>query len=141
MGKPTISAFVFATRIVQFLYFLNPKFPVSSILLCLYSPVCVEPVRKPHCWFSHEVAQEDICFFEVNTKYISSSEFKTSEFSHECAVFNSRDGIYLVFTENKRIFFLFYTIHGHFPIRKAGGENAKKKKKMILVPHCSLRSN
>ena len=43
MGKPTIcigenkgavtakliSAFVFATRIVQFLYFLNPKFPVS----------------------------------------------------------------------------------------------------------------
>ena len=36
-----ISAFVFATRIVQFLYFLNPKFPVSSHLLCLYSPVCV----------------------------------------------------------------------------------------------------
>ena len=24
---------------------------------------------------------EDICFFEVNTKYISSSELKTSEFS------------------------------------------------------------
>ena len=35
---------------------LNPKFPVSSHLLCLYSPVCVEPVRKPHCWFSHEAA-------------------------------------------------------------------------------------
>ena len=33
-----ISAFVFATRIVQFLYFLNPKFPASSHLLCLYSP-------------------------------------------------------------------------------------------------------
>ena len=48
-----ISAFIFATRIVQFLYFLNPKFPVSSHLLCLYSPVCVGPVRKPHCWFSH----------------------------------------------------------------------------------------
>ena len=52
-----ISAFVFATQIVQFLYFLNPKFPVSNHLLCLYSPVCVGPVRKPHCWFSHEVAQ------------------------------------------------------------------------------------
>ena len=51
-----ISAFVFATRIV-YLYFLNPKLPVSSHLLCLYSPVCVGPVRKPHCWFSHEAAQ------------------------------------------------------------------------------------
>ena len=36
---------------------LLSKFPVSSHLLCLYSPVCVGPVRKPHCWFSHEVAQ------------------------------------------------------------------------------------
>ena len=42
-----ISAFVFATRIVQFLYFLNPKFPVTSHLLCLYRPVCVGPGRKP----------------------------------------------------------------------------------------------
>ena len=54
-----ISAFVFATRIVQFIYFLHvySKFPVSSHLLCLNSPVCVGPVRKPHCWFSHEAAQ------------------------------------------------------------------------------------
>ena len=36
-----ISAFVFATWIVQSLYFLNPKFQVSSHLLWLYSPVCV----------------------------------------------------------------------------------------------------
>ena len=62
MGKPTIctakliSAFVFATRIVQFLFYLNPKFQASSSSLCLYRPVCVGPVRKPHCWFSHEVA-------------------------------------------------------------------------------------
>ena len=42
-----ISAFVFATRIVQSLYFLNPKFQVSSHLLWLYSPVCVGPGRKP----------------------------------------------------------------------------------------------
>ena len=74
MGKPTIciseskgadqlrsnakliSAFVFATRIVQFLFYLNPKFQVSSSFLCLYSPVCVGLVRKPHCWFSHEAA-------------------------------------------------------------------------------------
>ena len=32
-----ISAFVIATRIVQFLYFLNPKFQASNHLLCLYS--------------------------------------------------------------------------------------------------------
>ena len=76
---------------------------------------------------------EDICFFEVNTKYISSSELKTSEFSRVRStsenyyVFNSRDEIYLVFTEKKQIFFLFYTIHGHFPIHKAGGINAKTK--------------
>ena len=48
-----ISAFVFATRIVQFLFYLNPKFQDSNYFLCLYRPVCVRPVRKPHCWFSH----------------------------------------------------------------------------------------
>ena len=52
-----ISAFVFATRIVQFLFYLNPKFQASSYFLCLCKPVCVGPVRKPHCWFSHEAAQ------------------------------------------------------------------------------------
>ena len=42
-----ISAFVFATWIVQSLYFLNPKFQASSHLLQLYSLVCVGPGRKP----------------------------------------------------------------------------------------------
>ena len=42
-----ISAFVFATRIVQSLYFLNMKFQVSSHLVWLYSLVCVGPGRKP----------------------------------------------------------------------------------------------
>ena len=40
-------AFVFATRIVLFLFFLNPKFQASSLLLRLYRPVCVGPGRKP----------------------------------------------------------------------------------------------
>ena len=73
-----ISAFVFATRIVQSPFFLNPKFQASSHLLCLYSPVCVRPVRKPHCWFSHEVAhlsvkkQSDLIIdlFATEKKYI-----------------------------------------------------------------------
>ena len=42
-----ISAFVFTTRIVQSLYFLNPKFQASSHLLWPYSMVCVGPGRKP----------------------------------------------------------------------------------------------
>ena len=75
MGKPTICigenkdadqlrgnreadhAFVFATRIVQFLFYLNPKLQASNSFLCLYRLVCVRPVQKPHCWFSHEAAQ------------------------------------------------------------------------------------
>ena len=42
-----ISAFVFATWIVQSLYFLNPKFRASSHLLWFPSPACVGPGRKP----------------------------------------------------------------------------------------------
>ena len=42
-----ISVFVFATRIVQSLYFLNPKFQASCHLLRLYSLDCVGPGRKP----------------------------------------------------------------------------------------------
>ena len=68
MGKPTIcigedkdadqliSAFVFATWIVQFLFYFNPTFQASISFLCLYRPVCVGPVQKPHCWFSREEA-------------------------------------------------------------------------------------
>ena len=46
----------FATWIVQFLFFLNPKFRASKCLLWPYSPICVRPVQKPHCLFSHDVA-------------------------------------------------------------------------------------
>ena len=42
-----ISAFVFATQILQSLYFLNPKFQASSHLVWLHSLVCVGPGRKP----------------------------------------------------------------------------------------------
>ena len=61
-----ISAFVFYTRIVQFLYFQNPKFPALRHLLCLYSLVCVRSVRKSHCWFSHVKAQICTCKCENN---------------------------------------------------------------------------
>ena len=57
---------------------------------------------------------EDIYFFEVNTKYISSSVLKTSEFSwvrstnENFDVFNSRDEIYLVFTKKVNFLFILY---------------------------------
>ena len=50
---------------------------------------------------------EDIYLFEVNTKYISSSELKTSKFSRvrstskNLDVFKSRDERYLVCTDKK----------------------------------------
>ena len=34
-------------RIIQFLFYLNPKFQASSSFLSLYRPVCVGPGRKP----------------------------------------------------------------------------------------------
>ena len=55
-AKLIISAFVCATWIVQFLYFLNPKFAASSMFLWLNNLVCVGPGTKPHCWFSHKAA-------------------------------------------------------------------------------------
>ena len=42
-----ISDFVFATRTVQFLFYLLPKFQASSLFLCLYRPVCVRPGQEP----------------------------------------------------------------------------------------------
>ena len=52
-----VSAFVFATQIVQSFYFLNPKFQASSYLLWLCRPVCVGPVRKIGDQFSRNEAQ------------------------------------------------------------------------------------
>ena len=52
-----ISAFVFATQIVQFLYFLNPNVQASNHLLWRYRLVCVEPGRNPEDRFSHDAAQ------------------------------------------------------------------------------------
>ena len=65
----------------------------------------------------HIESIEDICiyFFEVNAKYISSNVLKTLEFSlvhstnENSDVFNSRDKIYLIFTE-KKVNFLFFLL-------------------------------
>ena len=60
---------------------LNPKFPASSHLECLYSSVCVRPVRKTHCWFSHEVAHivckvlPSLCCFHKQNSFLGSSGY------------------------------------------------------------------
>ena len=60
-----ISTFVFASKIVQTLYFLNMKFQASSHLLWLYNLVCMDLVGKPEGRFSH-VAAHTICFRGTN---------------------------------------------------------------------------
>ena len=75
-----ISAFVFATRIVQSLYFLNLKFQASSHLQWLYSLVCVRPGQIPNCWFSH-VAAHLKCTDFTKTFKSHSSESKTKVLS------------------------------------------------------------
>ena len=42
-----ILSFVFATQIVLFLIYVKPYFQASSLLPCLYRPVCVLPCRNP----------------------------------------------------------------------------------------------
>ena len=55
-----ISAFVFDTQLVQFLYFINQKFQASDHLLWLYSPDYVSLVGKPEDRFSHNETQSKI---------------------------------------------------------------------------------
>ena len=62
-----ISAFVFATRIVLFLFFLNPKFQASSLLLRLYRPVCVGPGRKPRRPVFSRRGSIDVHFFKTQS--------------------------------------------------------------------------
>ena len=60
------------------------KFQASSSFLCLYKPVCVGPVWKPHCWFSHKAAHViintnlDFSLLLFNAPVISYSHVGTS---------------------------------------------------------------
>ena len=60
-----ISTFVFATRLVHFLYYLNPKFEGSSHLLGLHSLVYVGPLsRKPRRpVYSQQGSYDKITYF------------------------------------------------------------------------------
>ena len=76
---------------------------------------------------------EDIYFFEVNTKYIPSSELKTSKFSRvrstseNLDVFKSRDEIYLIFTDKSKFSFYFIQYTGIFLFTKQAVKMQKPK--------------
>ena len=53
--------------------YTDSTIPPSSFL-CFYSPVCVRPVRKPHCWFSHEVALFNMIVNKFGIKLINERE-------------------------------------------------------------------
>ena len=50
-----IGYFSYFSRLWVLVRTASAKFQASSSFLCLFRSVCVGPVRKPHCWFSHEV--------------------------------------------------------------------------------------
>ena len=62
-----ISVFVFAIWIVQYLYYLNPKFQASSYPLWLHSPVCVGPGRNSRRPVFSQRGSNDFHFNYVNT--------------------------------------------------------------------------
>ena len=73
-SQKLISAFDFATRIVQLVYFLDLTFPASSYLLRLYTPPCVRPGRKPYCWFSHKAVKCQIMSETTSKNGIADSQ-------------------------------------------------------------------
>ena len=82
-----ISAFVFAIRIVQSFYFLNPKSHASSNLLWLYSLVCVGPGRKP----LRPVFSQPAPISRHNPSPVTSSQpnaYVVVCASNQCSVFN-----------------------------------------------------
>ena len=108
---------------MQFLFYLNPKFQASSSFLCLYRPVCVRPVRKPHCWFSHETAHIiRLCMKRLKysfTVYIEClakllfSDFRLSlRFTRSLALSLSLSLIFFFFFAKTRLFdCLFFTFY------------------------------
>ena len=82
---------------------------------------------------------EDIYFFEVNTKYISSSVLKASAFSRvhktsEIMMFSTHEMKHIWYLPKKSIFssFLYFLLAtcNVSTTEKGGAENAKKRKKL-----------
>ena len=93
------------------------------------------PCELEHVRVLYKIKRK-FAFLSVNTKYISSRELKTSEFSlvlrtrENSNVFNSLDEIYLVFTEKKSKYPLYICLSkGHI---KEGQRFYKSFKNMAI---------
>ena len=86
-----ISAFVFSTPLVQFLFYLYPKFPAASFLLRLYSPVRVGPGRKSRRPGFSRCGSIDLFAWRDSVKQLKRNE----DFSSICGVFPSICGVSL----------------------------------------------
>ena len=62
-------------NIVQFLYFLNPKFQASNYLLWLYSLICVGPGWKPRRQFFSGRGSYGETYFRVILAIFSGIQF------------------------------------------------------------------
>ena len=60
-----ISAFVFATRIVQSIFLINTKFQASIPIHRLYSPACVGPGRNPEDRLPHDACDMSESSFDA----------------------------------------------------------------------------
>ena len=54
---------------MHFLFFLNPKLQASSLLLCLYSPVCVRPGRNPQLLVFSCIGSYSLCDVTMKTTF------------------------------------------------------------------------
>ena len=100
----------FATRIVKYLYFLNPKFQASSHLLWLYSLVCVGPGRKPRRpVFSQRgskyVSELENLSLDCPTKQGQTKPYcpnAEASYSLECLIKKKRDILLSLFAKEQR---------------------------------------
>ena len=113
-----ISAFVFATRIVQSHYFLKKKFQVFSHLLSLYSPVCV---RNPEDRFSHNEAHLNPLEYLATSKSLEMLGFlelclKTSTYQQNTV--NVFFEVTIRICQPKNVFIALKGTHFHLFVRK-----------------------
>ena len=99
-----ISAFVFAIRIVHSFYYLNSKYQASSLLLWLYSPVCVGPGRNPR----RPVFSQRSSYY----MYLGSEQQKNTDHTSRmrrliCACINKFSSIRVWFNMVDQLYFLY----------------------------------
>ena len=84
-----IRAFVFVTRIVLFLFFLNSTFQASGLLPQWYRQVCVRPGRKPRRpVFSHHGSNSNENLLTFFYRYLISCKSMLVTFSEYSPVYS-----------------------------------------------------